>query len=146
MTVRCLFITSSYSSRCFRMSKLWASTFFWAFSTALLMRLCSIGSPSSIPSFDMIGAIRSDPKIRSRASSRGREKRHLPGLAGLRDGLGLRLVALGVQNVLGNPVPRKERGETLGLLDGDGPHQDRPLLLVQVLDLLPHGLVLFPPV
>ncbi len=51
------------------MSKLCPSTFFWAFSIALLMSLCSIGSPSSIPSFSMIGEIRSEPKIRSRSSS-----------------------------------------------------------------------------
>ena len=42
------------------MSKLCPSTFFWAFSTARLMSGCSIGSPSSIPSFydrrDPVGA------------------------------------------------------------------------------------------
>src|SRR4030067_273475 len=61
MTVRCLFITSSYSRRCFLMSKLWASTFFWAFSIALDMRLCSMGWPSSIPSRSMMDDILSSP-------------------------------------------------------------------------------------
>src|ERR1041384_3297864 len=64
MTSRCLFMTSSYSSRCLRISKLCASTFFCAFSMARVTRPCSIGTPSSMPSRSMMPWMRSAPKMR----------------------------------------------------------------------------------
>ncbi len=51
------------------MSKLCPSTFFCAFSMARLMRPCSIGTSSSIPSRSMSPVMRSAPKMRIRSSS-----------------------------------------------------------------------------
>src|SRR6185437_5107296 len=50
MLSRCLFMTSSYSSRCFLIEKFCASTCFCARSIALVTIECSIGTPSSMPS------------------------------------------------------------------------------------------------
>src|SRR4030067_1022043 len=116
MTVRCLFITSSYSRRCFRMSKLWASTFFSAFSTALLTRIGWIGSPSWLPSFSMRGEIRAGPKS---------------ALPGLGDDLRLALVVLGVQDVVGDAVAVEDSGEPLRLLDRNRSDEDRLPRLVE---------------
>ncbi len=72
-------MTSSYSSKFLRMSKLWPSTFFCAFSIARLMKVCSMGTSSSIPSFSIKPVMRSAPKMRMRSSSRLRKNRELPG-------------------------------------------------------------------
>ncbi len=56
------------------MSKLWPSTRFWAFSIALLRKLCSMTSPSCIPMRSIRPEMRSDPKIRIRSSSRREEE------------------------------------------------------------------------
>ena len=78
-TSRCLFITSSYSRRCFLISKLCASTFFWAFSIALETMPCSIGTFSSIPSLSIILAILSEPNILRRSSSNDKKNLDEPG-------------------------------------------------------------------
>ena len=61
------------------MSKLWASTFFWAPSMERVSQRCSMGSPSSMPSVSISLAMRSDAKMRIRSSSRDRKKREEPG-------------------------------------------------------------------
>ena len=52
------------------MSKLCASTLVWAFSIAFVMRRCSMGISSSMPSFPRSGEMRSEPKMRMISSSR----------------------------------------------------------------------------
>ena len=69
MVSRCLFITSSYSSRCLRDSKFCASTAFCAASMRLEIRRDSMGTPSSMPSLCMMLEMRSPAKMRSRSSS-----------------------------------------------------------------------------
>src|SRR4030067_822137 len=49
MISRCLFITSSYSRRCLRISKFRVSTRFCAVPMARGASLCSMGSPSPLP-------------------------------------------------------------------------------------------------
>ena len=66
---RCWFMTSSYSSRFLRMSKLCPSTRFWALSMDLESHLCSMTSPSCIPSRSIQLEMRSEPKIRIKSSS-----------------------------------------------------------------------------
>ena len=61
------------------MSKLCPSTFFCAFSIALLIQGCSIGTSSSIPRRSMSLVMRSAAKMRIRSSSSDRKKRELPG-------------------------------------------------------------------
>ena len=63
------------------MSKLRASTFFWAFSITRVSRRFSIASPSSTPTRSHHCATRSDSKIRSRSSSRERKNWVEPGIA-----------------------------------------------------------------
>ncbi len=69
MTSLCLFITSSYCSTCFLISKLRASTFFCAFSIDLLRMECSIGCVSSNPSLSIMPMIFSEPKSLISSSS-----------------------------------------------------------------------------
>src|SRR5437867_3538699 len=66
----CLFITSSYSSRCLRIAKFCASTCFCARSIDFVTMPCSIGTPSSMPSFSIRPLMRSEPKMRMRSSDR----------------------------------------------------------------------------
>ena len=61
------------------MSKLRPSTFFWAFSIARLIMRCSIASPSWRPRRSIQGLMRSEPKMRSRSSSRERKNWLEPG-------------------------------------------------------------------
>src|SRR6266542_2529305 len=75
MLSRCLFITSSYSRRCLRTLKFWASTCFCARSIALVTILCSMGTPSSMPRRCIRPEMRSDPKMRIKSSSSDRYKR-----------------------------------------------------------------------
>src|SRR5713226_8469701 len=49
MVSRCLFITSSYSKRCLRVSKLRPSTDFWAAAMRLETIFDSIATPCSMP-------------------------------------------------------------------------------------------------
>src|SRR5713226_2036834 len=79
MVSRCLFITSSYSSRCLRASKFCASTAFCAFSMRREISPDSIGTPSVIPRRYIKALTRSPPKMRSRSSSSERKKRDDPG-------------------------------------------------------------------
>jgi len=51
------------------MSKLCASTFSCALRIARVIRRCSIGTPSSMPSRSIRFCMRSAPKMRSRSSS-----------------------------------------------------------------------------
>ena len=74
-----MFITSSYSSNRFRIPKLFSSTFFCARSIDFVIIECWITSPSSIPIVSMIFAIRPDPNIRIRSSSRQTKNWELPG-------------------------------------------------------------------
>ena len=69
MTLRWSFITLSNLSRFLRMSKLRASTFCCAFSSALLIQGWTIASPSLRPRFCSIVSMRSEPKMRIRSSS-----------------------------------------------------------------------------
>ena len=69
ISILCLFMTSSYSRRCFLMSKLCASTLFCEFSIALDTSLFSIGMSSSMPSLFINPEILSEPNIRIRSSS-----------------------------------------------------------------------------
>ena len=62
------------------------------------------------------------------------------GAARLGDDLRLFLVVLGVQHLVGNPATAEEGGQPLALLDRPGPDQDRPPLLVPLLELIDHGL------
>ena len=72
-------MTSSYFSKFLRKSKLRASTFSWAFSSALFTQGWMIASPSSRPSLRSIPSIRSEPKIRIKSSSRLRKNFEAPG-------------------------------------------------------------------
>ena len=56
----------------------------------------------------------------------------------------LPLVVLGVQHLVLDPGPSEHFGELLVLLDGDGPHQHRLALRVELLDLLEDGLEFLP--
>src|SRR4030065_156616 len=68
MTFLWSFATSSYSSRCLRMSKLRDSTLRWAFSIERVTQRCSIASPPGIFNRSMIRATRvsSPPPLRGR--------------------------------------------------------------------------------
>ncbi|MNX97450.1 hypothetical protein D3C86_1298180 [compost metagenome] len=68
ITLRWSFSTSSYFRRFLRVSKLRASTFFWARSSALLIHGWTIASPSFRPSFCNMLSMRSEPKMRIRSS------------------------------------------------------------------------------
>ena len=72
-------MTSSYSSRCFRISKLRPSTWVWARSMDLVTIFDSMGTSSSIPSRSIILRTPSEAKIRMRSSSKERKNRVAPG-------------------------------------------------------------------
>ena len=72
MALRWSFMTLSNFSRFLRMSKLRASTFCCAFSSALLIQGWTIASPSLRPSFCSMESMRSEPKMRIRSSSSDR--------------------------------------------------------------------------
>jgi hypothetical protein len=72
--LRWSFITSSYFRTFLRISKLRASTFCCAFSSALLIQGWMIASPSLSPSRCSIPSIRSEPKMRIRSSSQRQEE------------------------------------------------------------------------
>src|SRR5579884_2380579 len=61
---------------------------------------------------------------------------HRPRPAGLGDDLGLLLVVLGVEDLVGDPPPAEHRGEHLALLDGPGSDEDGAPLPVPPLDLV----------
>src|SRR5664280_1850150 len=79
ITVRWSFITLSNLSRFLRMSKLRASTFCCAFSSALLMHGWMIASFSLRPSFCSMPSSLSEPKMRIRSSSSDRKNLEWPG-------------------------------------------------------------------
>ena len=79
MTLRWSFITSSNFSRFLRMSKLRASTFCCAFSSALLIQGWTIASSSLRPSFCSMPSMRSEPKMRIRSSCSDRKNFEWPG-------------------------------------------------------------------
>ena len=78
-TLRWSFITSSYLSRFLRISKLRASTFCCAFSSALLIHGWTIASPSLRPSRCSMPSSVSAPKMRIRSSSSDRKNFEWPG-------------------------------------------------------------------
>src|SRR5262245_10292390 len=79
MTLRWSFITLSNLSRFLRMSKLRASTFCCAFSSALLIQECTIASFSLRPSRCSMVSSLSVPKMRMRSSSNDRKNLECPG-------------------------------------------------------------------
>src|SRR6202012_431235 len=79
ITLRWSFWTSSYLSRFLRMSKLRASTFCCAFSSALLIQGWMMASPSFRPSRVSMLSRRSEPKMRIRSSSSDRKNFERPG-------------------------------------------------------------------
>ena len=79
ITLRWSFWTLSNFSRFLRMSKLRASTFCCAFSSALLIQGWMIASPSFRPSRVSMLSSRSEPKIRIRSSSSDRKNFERPG-------------------------------------------------------------------
>src|SRR5450759_788917 len=79
ITVRWSFITLSNLSRFLRMSKLRASTFCCAFSSALLIQGWMIASFSLRPSFCSMPSSLSEPKMRIRSSSSDRKNLEWPG-------------------------------------------------------------------
>ena len=79
MVFLCSFATSSYSRICFLASKCKLSTFFCAFSMALVIRPLSMLSPSSTPNLSIIFLIFVEPKILNKLSSKLKKKRLMPG-------------------------------------------------------------------
>ncbi len=79
MVSRCRFITSSYWSRCLRVSKLRASTDFCAASMRFETIFDSMATPFSIPRRCMSALTLSPAKMRIRSSSSERKKREEPG-------------------------------------------------------------------
>ena len=79
ITLRWSFITLSYLSMFLRMSKLRASTFCCAFSSALLIHGWMIASSSLRPSFCSMPSSLFDPKMRIRSSSSDRKNFERPG-------------------------------------------------------------------
>ena len=59
--------------------------------------------------------------------------------AGLGHDLRLQLMELGVENLVGNPLPLKHLAQKFGSLDGNGTHQNRLALFVSLLHVLNHG-------
>ena len=72
MTLRWVFITSSYSSTVLRVWKFLDSTRFWADSMALVSIFCSMGVSSSTPRDSIMPITRSEPNRRMMSSSRDR--------------------------------------------------------------------------
>ena len=62
-----------------------------------------------------------------------------PGAAGLGHDVGLLLVVLGVEDLVGDALPLEHGREQLALLDGDGAHQDGLLLFLAFPDLADDG-------
>ena len=79
MTLRWSFITLSNFRMFLRMSKLRASTFCCAFSSALLIQGWTIASFSFRPSFCSMPSSLSEPKMRIRSSSSDRKNLERPG-------------------------------------------------------------------
>src|ERR1700748_2739835 len=79
ITLRWSFWTLSNLSRFLRMSKLRASTFCCAFSSALLIQGWMMASPSLRPSRVSMVSSRSEPKMRIRSSSSDRKNFERPG-------------------------------------------------------------------
>ena len=80
-TLRWSFMTLSYFSTFLRMSKLRASTFCCAFSSALLIQGWTIASSSLRPSLTSMESMRSEPKMRIRSSCSDRKNFDRPGIA-----------------------------------------------------------------
>src|SRR3990172_4947129 len=137
MISRCLFITSSYSRRCLRISKLRVSTRFWAVPMARVTSLCSMGSPSSMPTRappqlvvdparlvplrpdDVQSPERHHALVLGVRHLLGFRPRGLPGPGGSRGGV----EPLLPQDLLGEEVrvaPQQDVGAAAGHVGGDG--------------------------
>src|SRR4026209_1044871 len=126
MTVRCVFITSSYLRTFFRATKFCSSTFFWAFSIWFERIFASISWSSGSLKRSMMFLIRSPANRRTRSSSPEREKRAHPGAprppAGRVVGPA-RLVPFGREHVepaeLDDPFPELDVDAAAGHVRGD---------------------------
>jgi hypothetical protein len=66
-------------------------------------------------------------------------------LTGAGDDLGFLLVVFGVQDGMDDADALEHAREVFADLDGDGAHQDRPALAVDLLNLTQHGVVFLAP-
>src|SRR5467141_4114233 len=94
MVSRCLFMTSSYSSRCLRVSKLRPSTDFCAAAIRFETIFDSMATPFSMPRRCMSALTLSPAKMRIRSSSSERKNRDDFLVFRLNDALGPREVLL----------------------------------------------------
>src|SRR3990172_7983219 len=139
MTRRWSLATSSYSSRCLRMSKLRASTLRWAVSIERVTQRCSIASPSGIlglvgqHSVDLGLGVAAQHDVGPASGHVGGDGDHV-GPAGLDDDLRLARVLLGVENVVRELLLVEHRGEQFRILDRGGAHQHWLSALVAIPD------------
>src|SRR5437879_5527730 len=131
-------MTSSYSRRFLRMSKLRSSTFFWAPSMRRLTILLSMACPSSMPIQVSAFWTNSPAKMRIRSSSSARKKRVEP--AGLGDDLGLarRVLRQGVEQLVLDAAALEHLAQLQRLVHVHRADEDRPVLLMLLEDFLDH--------
>src|SRR3989304_4791616 len=113
MTSRWVFITSSYSTRCLRISKLWPSTLVWADSIAFPTMLLSMGMssapPTPLPVLALPVLLRASFVLLAAEDDVGAATGHVGGdgdaaqPARLGNDARLLLVVLGVEHLVRNP-------------------------------------------
>ena len=89
----------------------------------------------------MSSCVSAEQDVRTAAGHVGRDG-HGALATRLRDDLGLALVELGIEDVVLDAPLVEDAGEALGVLDGDGAHQNRLALGVTLHDVIGHRLEL----